>query len=339
MATGDLNGDDFVDVVTANLASSVSVFLNSGDGTGTLSPATTYSLADGSSTADGSASPVLADFNGDGNIDIATANLYGDSVSILLGRGDGTFAPAVTYPAPTPSHMVAGDFNGDGVIDLAMLVGQGGGDTNTKSIALLLGAGDGSFKAPTTFKLTIPASSLAAGDFNGDGLVDLATSTASNYDTASVLINRGDGTFRGAQRNHVGPAPFAIASGDFNGDGLTDLVTANSWDGTFSVLLNKGNPSGTFGKSGTISGVGGPMNISTADMNGDGYADIIAGNPWGNEIYVVLSNGDGTFATPTICNTTRGPLFLTAADLNNDGKLDLVASNSTAPAIAVLLTP
>jgi hypothetical protein len=351
VATGDLNGDGRPDIVAADLAGTASVFLNNGDGT--FAPGVDYALGRSASAADGAGSPVLADLNHDGKLDLVTANYFGNSVSILLGNGDGTFAPAVTYPIDgEPERVVAGNFTGVGHTDLVVLTFSA---TSPGSTAwLLVGRGDGTFLHPRPIAVPSNAINIVAADFNRDGIADLATANNNNnvatY-SASVLLDNGHGRFALPVTYPVGQGPVSVAAGDLNGDSFPDIVTANGLDSTFSVLLNKGDGSGMFNSATSYLGSGGQEDSITADVNADGSPDIAAANPWGNNIMVLLNQGDGSFGAPINCSNVpvgsdvRGPIFLAAADFNNDGKADLVTanlsgfSNNATPSISVLLTP
>src|SRR5207302_913920 len=120
-------------------------------------------------------------FNGDGRVDLAVANAGGGNVSVLLGRGDGTFQPAANYDVGASPYSVAvGDFNGDGMADLA--VANAGAGT----ISVLLGRGDGTFRTAVNYGVGASPRSVAVGDFNGDGKVDVAVANASTFDYRSV---------------------------------------------------------------------------------------------------------------------------------------------------------
>ena len=160
---------------------------------------------------------------------------------MLLGNGDGTFQPQVTYAVGSGAFfgIAAGDFNGNGRLDLAV---SGGGEA-----MVLLGNGDGTFQAEVPYAVGSAASAIVAGDFNGDGHVDLAVTTyGDNNNDVSILLGDGDGTFQpqSEARDVVGSSPNAIVAGDFNGEGRTDLAVANSTrlqPDNVSILLGNGD--------------------------------------------------------------------------------------------------
>jgi hypothetical protein len=171
----------------------------------------------------------VGDFNGDGRLDLAAANDGSNSVSILLGRGDGTFSARQDFEvSASPVSVTAEDFNGDGNQDLA-----------TNSGSILLGRGDGTFSDPQNFAVGEFSGSVTVGAFNGDGQADLATANAGS-NSVSIMLGRGDGTFSDPQNFAVGERPGSVTVGDFNSDGQADLVTANSEFGanSVSILIN-----------------------------------------------------------------------------------------------------
>jgi hypothetical protein len=175
--------------------------------------------------------PVLADLNGDGVLDMVTANTgTSGNLSVLLGNGDGSFQPAVTYPAAAGAQYVAvGDFNGDGKPDLA--VSNFSFTTFTFNLLIFLGNGDGTFRAPLITSVMSDAY-VVVGDFNKDGKLDVLVG-------GQVLLGNGDGTFRA---NLASVTAFQVAA-DLNGDGILDMVGAG---GTGAVLVQLGNGDGTF---------------------------------------------------------------------------------------------
>jgi hypothetical protein len=226
LATGDVNADGKLDIVS----SSGQLYLGKGDGTFQTSQifSTPIEWPLGGSVT-------IADFNGDGFPDVIfspagpTYNQYG--FGIILGRGDGTFQPAVYYSAGgSPQWSVVADFNGDGILDVAVLNNSSGGIQPQNTIAILLGNGDGSFQAPqyTNGKLWDIVDRLISTDLNGDGKVDLAILDPKNNEVFTFVGN-GDGTFQpDEQWFGVGPGPESFLYGDFHGQtsrGIPDIVS------------------------------------------------------------------------------------------------------------------
>jgi hypothetical protein len=291
-------------------------------------------------------SVAVADVNGDGKPDLAVANDNSNptgSVSILLGNGDGTFQPAVTYNSggQYAISIVVADLNGDAKPDVVVLNGSG-------TLGILRGNGDGTFQAVVTYGTggTSP-SSVAVADVNGDGKPDLVVTnqTGGNGDVVGVLIGNGDGTFKPAVAySSGGVQPSSVVVSDVNGDGKADLIVtsycaSNSscpGEGVVGVLLGNGN--GTF-QPAVVYDTGGieAKWVAVADVNGDGRADVVVANcgPSGSgscgagTLGVLLGNGDGTLL-PVVTYDTGGdfPNSVAVADVNGDGKRDVLVVNS-----------
>jgi Bacterial Ig-like domain (group 3)/FG-GAP-like repeat len=269
-----------------------------------------------------------ADFNGDGKLDLAVpittavedAGIQ-DGVAILLGNGDGTFAPASIVGVTKGSivdSIVAGDFNGDGKLDLAT------GNNALNTVTILLGHGDGTFTVGSSPAAGTGPIAIVTADFNRDGKADLAIANYSGPIT--ILLGNGDGTFT-AKSQTLGANSVSLVVADWNGDGIADLAVA---DGTSYVDILLGNGDGTFSLGTPASTVADPRDVVTGDFNGDGKADLAAA---GNEsdsgsLTVLLGNGDGTFTAgpaPAIgISTDSDTGYLAAADINGDGASDLV---------------
>ena len=294
-----------------------------------------FTAATGSPFAAGNGAGFVAvgEFNGDGFPDLAIANQSGNSVTILVGNGAGGFAPAAGSPVATgsqPAFVVVGDFNCDGIQDLA--VANYGG----KSITVLLGNGAGGFTpaAGSPFSVGTGPVSIAVGDFNGDGMQDLAIA---NKGSSSVTLLLGDG-LGGFGIGGTFAAPFgaySVAAGDFNGDGIQDIAIAGA---KLTVLLGNrtGLPSAAPGSPLELPLM--PTSLAVGDFNGDGIQDLAMGNTMGPAVTVLLGDGSGGFA-----QAPGSPFFVYAApyglvvgDFNGDGIRDLAASSTGSNGLTVL---
>ena len=254
----------------------------------------------------------IADLNGDGRLDLVTAN-SGATISVLLGNGDSTFGAHQDYPIANSSQaLVIADFNGDGNPDVATANSFG------TTISVLLGNGDGTFQNHVDYEEGRGPTSIVAADFNGDGKNDLAV----NNRSVNILLGRGDGTFQPARSVSISGDTAGLAAGDLNHDGKADLVTSNLFDAV--VVL--GNGDGTFQPEQDFETGLGPVVVTLGDLNGDHNLDVITGNTQccGESISVLLGNGDGTLQAHREYFVTS-PTFVTTGDLNHDGKLDVVA--------------
>jgi hypothetical protein len=280
----------------------------------------------------GSLSVAVGDVNGDGTPDLVAANnITPGTVGVLLGNGDGTFQAPRTYDAgPGPRFVAMADLTGTGKLDLVV---ADLGNIFTRDpgyAAVLLGNGDGTFRSPILYRAGANPAAVAVGDFNGDGIPDLAVAN-NDIDnvgppSVSVLLGNGDGSFRDAVNYDVSPDPQSVAVGDFNGDGNLDLVVTNHLGNVVSVLL--GNGDGKFQTPQTYTAGPDPYSVAVGDFNGDGISDLaIANNVQSGTVSVLLGNGDGSFQTPQTYAAGINAIFVTAADLNADGNLDLITTN------------
>jgi hypothetical protein len=274
-------------------------------------------------------SVTAADFNGDGFSDLVTADLSDNTISVLLGNGDGSFRPALKFQTGrSPESVSVSDFNGDGILDLAVA------NTQDNTVSILLGNGDGTFQVQSTLASGNAPVSIVVGDFNADGIADLAVADTDDADV-SVLLGNGDGTFQTRMTFAVGSSPQHLVAADLNGDGVPDLAVANTRDNTVSILL--GNGDGTF-QGQLISSTGtGPYSIVVGDFNRDGLIDLAVCNRYSGTISLLIGNGDGTFRTGSSIQAGRSPVSLAAGDFDGDGLVDLVVTNQFDFDISVLL--
>jgi hypothetical protein len=223
IAIGDFNRDGNLDL--AVLSSQVIILL--GDGSGTFTPGPTMGTNANPYSLD---SIAMGDFNGDGILDLALSNHASNTVTIMLGNGDGTFttAAASTATGPSPTFITVADLNGDGKPDLAV--------TTSNNVSILLGNGDGTFTAAPSPVTGSGLGQVTVADFNGDGKPDMAVAnTPSN--SVTVLFGNGDGTFTLEPSPSTGMGPQFIVAADFNGDGKPDMAVANQGDNSVTVLV------------------------------------------------------------------------------------------------------
>lgn len=329
-AVGDFNKDGNPDVVFATFGSAVSTNLSVRLGTGNGTFGSAISLTAGSDPF----AVAVADVNGDGNVDIVTANQGSDTVSVLLGNGDGTFGTATNFKVGSqPRSLSVGDFNGDGKLDV---VTANYGDTN---LSVLLGEGNGSFRSASKINLDDNQSiAVATGDFDRDGKLDLVTANLS-ANTVSLLLGNGKGGFSDPDNYLIGgTSPAALAIGDFNDDGKLDVATANfgsNSNSNISILF--GNGKGKFKSTVGLSAGGRTNSIVAKDFNGDGNLDLATTNYDNSTTSVLLGNGKGQFSSPVSAAVGSLPAGVSTADFNQDGKPDLVVTSGGTTNASVLL--
>jgi hypothetical protein len=314
-----------------------------------------------------------ADLNGDGITDLVVSDGLSNTISVLLGNGDGSFqAPRQfaigAYKSPNPvatnaglpnfhRQVVIADFDADGIPDIAVT------NFDSSDISVLIGRGDGTFAPQRRFSVGGNPIGLAAADLNGDGRIDLAAIDSPNGGDDSritVLLNIGHGYFgpldpsRDPFLANIGVNyPYStIAVADINGDHIPDLIVSGGNAAQFSSFL--GNGDGTFGFRGNFNAGGLSGGLIVRDVNGDGIPDVLTDDQFLNVAVLTLGNGDGTFQPPQRFESGFGPLDMVLADVGSpitlpdgspalgppDGRPDLVlALGATAGVDSVVLGP
>jgi hypothetical protein len=362
IAVADLNGDGRPDLVVADwcgatgcTSGGVAVLLGNGDGT--FQAAVPY--GSGGLYADW---VFVADLRGTGRQDLIVGNCgsvlnnicvgTNGGVAVLLGNGDGTFQPAVTYSQIFGvAAVAAADVDGDGKLDLLLATNCGTGGSYMGCVGVLSGKGDGTFATALTYSSGgYSPGAIAVGDVNGDGKADLVvahcgTVSGCGAGNVGVLLGNGNGTFAaGVVYGSAGIYPDGVVIADVNGDGKADLVVANSSTsfsvnaGDLGVLL--GNGDGTFQAAVAYPAGGyGSASVAVVDVNGDGKLDMVVANCSSTSgscsgssgtvgVGVLLGNGDGTFQTVvTYGSGGNTPFGLAVADLNGDTKPDILVAN------------
>ena len=308
------------------------------------------------STANVAGSPwylVTADFNSDGIPDVATASRSDDKISVLLGngadgRGNGTFTrtPPTDYGSGgDPFGLATADLDDDSALDLVVA------NINiASSISILWGNGDGTFGARQDIPIAGNATFPALGDFDADGLPDIAVSSYTEW--AAIVLNQGSRSFAAPSYKSVAPNgsdPRSIVAGDFDADGILDLAVANWTTDNVTVLIGGGSDGKGDGDftapdaAHTIDACNAPTNIVTADFDEDGVLDLAVSCYFGDRIAVMLGDGsggrgNGTFllADRTLYNPGGSPTSVFPADMDADGILDLVVANNDEAEAAIL---
>ena len=316
----------------ASVAVSLTVQPSAGAGP-LLAPASTVT------TGAGPRSIAVGDLNGDGRIDLAVATFDVNNLTTLLfGDGKAGFK-RVAAPLPASQHaqsIVRADFNNDGAPDLAIA----NGTSNNIYVFFSNGFSAGTGRFATVPDKILPAGSnpyaLATGDFNGDGVLDIACANSDSNDV-TILLGDGKGGFTQAPGSPypVGTSPQAIAVGDLNGDGQADIIVGNYGSNNLTVLTGLG--AGTFAAASFNAG-GGPRGVAVADLDGDGKLDVAVADYNDSTVRILLGDGSGAFRTTSLTLPTgQGPQAVAIADLDGDGFLDLLIADSGSNDLTVLL--
>jgi hypothetical protein len=287
---------------------------------------------------------LAGDLDADGDVDLVTPSAFYGVLTLHRGLGQGRFAGRVDVPvAKRPTGLVCADFDADGALDLATATF----DSSRSVVSVLPGRPGGSYGPHADVALGAPATSIATGDWNGDGHPDLAATLWSsnwpNDDHVAILLGDGAGGFAAPVRVPIGPQPMALASADLNGDGNPDLVAAyrrrtQDLNGGVSVLLGDGH--GGFGSRLDLPVGIEPRGLALGDLNGDGTVDIAAANsyyfqPRIGSVSVLLGHGDGTFQALPEQLAALQPWRLAILDADGDGHADLAVANAASYTVSL----
>ena len=279
---------------------------------------------------------VATDINGDGKLDLISANYSASSpytLTVLTNNGFGVFGSNATLNVDDlPLSIAAADINSDGKVDLIIansdLVGP-------STLTVFTNNGNGLFGSNATVMVNGVADCVIPADVNGDGKMDLVVANFGN-NTLMVFTNNGNGVFGSNATLNVGNGPLVVLAADINGNGKLDLVSANSdlgGPGTLSVFTNNG--CGVFGSNATLNVGEHPVSVVAADLSGDGKMDLISVNIGDNTVTIWTNNGTGGFGSNESLSMPDGAVSVVAADMNGDGKADLICANSNTNALTV----
>ena len=347
---GDLTGDGEAEIVSANcLDNTVTIYVN--DGSGGFATGTDYAVATAPSVAGNVVyaapwSVAVADLDGDGKADIISTNYFASDITVLHGNGDGTVGtPSYGFATggfPSTQAIVA-DFNGDGLLDVLVA-------DNVYSYSYMKGYGDGTFRSaldyytPTTDNGEPYGQDIATGDFNGDGFPDVVIGNRCCDPTVgiTVFLSRGDGSLMPGVNYGSGGSLAYVAVADVNKDGILDIAAVDNQNGLVQIFTGNGTGvgDGTFTVGPTYStGDSDSEKIVAADLNGDGYPDlVVANNGNGNfGVFMNTADGSGSFNAEATTTMFAHANQITAADLNGDGKMDLVLPEYGCGCAAVFL--
>lgn len=326
LASADFNGNGKPDIVTAN-SDSVSILLNTGNG-GFSAPNVL--------TAGGGQAVAIGDVNDDGKPDLVTGPDFTTGEGNLVvypGNGDGTFAPAIisTNTGSGGYGIALGDLDGDGQLDAATSESGGGKD----QIRVCRGDGTGRFDCGAFPSVPVAyPNRVALADVNGDGNLDLMVTSGANqsgFSLAYIYLGDGNGGFGSSPSailDVLGDG-WSITIGDVNGDGKRDILIASD-DEIASVFT--GNGDGTFNDGAYYAtgfmrgGSTGGAFAALADVNADGFPDIVTANIVDTSVSVLINQGDGTFSDPFQYAATSGAFAVLALDVNGDGLPDIVTA-------------
>ncbi len=275
--------------------------------------------------------------NNDGAVDLVTANLDSEDISVLLGVGNGYFTAAIhTSVSDVPRAIAAGDLDEDGHLDIAAV------NLRQSRVSVLLGQGDGTFAAERRFLLLPPGEggsseprSVALGDLDRDGHLDIVAGSV-NRDAVAVLLGDGTGDFGAAAETEVGNFPLAVKLADLNADGRPDLVFVSTNDPDDSgdqaqprVVRVLGVGDGGFDDdTNTRYTVGAaPRDLAVADLNGDGFPDAVSVHPGDDSLYILAGRSGGRLSGGDRERAYSAPNSVAAADLNGDGRPDLLTTH------------
>ena len=273
---------------------------------------------------------LTTDLNLDGNPDLVSTNSINSTLSILYGKGTGSFHPALNINvAAEPTMSAVGDIDRDGYPDLVVNA------RGSKMFVVLLGNGDGSFRKPIPIKTGKAPLNIILGDYNHDDKLDAAVTLT--FAKMELYMGTGDGYFKKGATYLTGSRSFSGTTQDFNGDGHLDIALAASSSSASSIRLFLGNGDGTFQKPKRLAEKLKPLAVVASDMNSDEKPDLVFASGQGDNLYLLYSNGDGSFKEPVAFSGGGGPFALTTGHFNPDKFKDVAVANSRSSTFSIVI--
>jgi hypothetical protein len=276
----------------------------------------------------------VADVNADGHLDVLTASREGRSVSVFVGRGDGTLdsAPGIDTALGATSLALA-DMNADGNIDVVVSACTAGCTEN--SILIFFGSGDGRFGPASIVAVDGVPYNVAVADFDLDGLPDIAASDYPGRRLLILLSARSPGSYTEVSLP-TGEKPIALVVGDLNGDGVPDLISSDHGSASSSVYLAYGD--GEFSERIEVATGPLPYSIALGSIDGDAIPDLIAAHSTDpGRITILQGRGDGTFSWHDELEVRDRLIYVDTADFNADGLDDIVVTRENENTAGVFL--
>lgn len=334
LQAADFDGDGHLDIAVANRdANSVTVLYLEEDKLTTLS-----AWRRDYPTGKGPFALFAGDLDGDKDVDLATADLGDNTLTILLNEGKKSFQKKESFPlAGTPYAISGADMDGDGDIDLLLGHVHLTGKKNPSAVTVFENQGQGAFKPLEPCPVGLEPRSILAADLNGDSRLDIVTANKGEGGV-SLLFNRGGGKFSVDMEVSTGGAANSVFGADLDGDGDIDLAVANIESSAIAILINQGK--GSFAPSTPYTiGAGAmfPFAVTGADLDGDGDIDLATANLPTDNTSVLLNDGRGGFQVQGVYTVGNGPRSVLMGDFNQDQLLDIAIANRFDYKVAILL--
>ena len=270
-----------------------------------------------------------SDFNLDGFPDLLSANGNGHTATLFLGKGDGTFrAPRNLKVFPEPSYAATGDLNKDGFPDIVL------NSKGANGLSILLGYGNGNFRPAKKISTGRVPLTAILDDFNNDSHLDIAVSLT--FNKLEIYIGAGNGKFKKGNTYATGSRARSIVSGDFNKDSFKDIAIASNSSGSSSLRILEGHGDGSFSSPKRYAKGKSIFVLAKADMNEDGWQDLVAASAQGDNMYFLKSTKDGKFAEPIAFSAGGGPAAITIGQFDNDNLNDVAVANGRSSSFSVI---